>query len=62
MFTRLQTLNFKAMGVQVIPGSDWLGTQDKGELIFDGHDRARWYENFAYVAERMGYTLPKGKR
>lgn len=56
VFLTLQTVGFKAMGVQVIPGSRWRGTQDKGELVFDRHDYDRWRERFDTVAQRMGYT------
>lgn len=60
VFVRLQALNFKAMGVQVIPGSRWRGTQDRGELVFIAHDWDQWLPNFEYVAQRLGYV--KGPR
>ena len=46
IFTTLQTLGFTQMGVQVIPGSRWRGTQDKGEIVFERHAWDRLMERF----------------
>jgi hypothetical protein len=59
VFNQLQALSFTAMGVQVIPGSYWRGTQDRGELVFERAAWDRWRENFDAIAERLGYVKPR---
>ena len=56
IFTTLQTLGFTQMGVQVIPGSRWRGTQDKGEIVFERHAWDRLMERFDTIAQRLGYV------
>lgn len=61
IFQTLHTVNFKSMGVRVIPGdSRWAGgTKDKGELVFNRHDWDQWLEQFDTVARRLGYAKNK---
>ncbi len=56
VFLLLQALNFGAMGVQMVPGSRWRGTQDRGELVFERHRFEQWRTTFEDVAQRLGYT------